>query len=154
MALTDFADRLADLNTMRADPKTGLVTMAMVGTTDGGQLCVGIQKLFQRYMRTLLLKQGSMLYRPNDGCTFLRDLDAGFWRTPADVSQSFAAAQLDVRRQLVADETLDDPDDERFADARLTNIQLTDDRVGLTVQVTSLAGTSVEYIVPIITVPR
>lgn len=162
MALADYAGRKADLNVMRSDPKTGLVTLALVAHPDGGQLCVGIQKLFQRYMRTLLLKKGSMLYKPTDGCTFMTDLDAGLWRTTFDVGQSFISAQLDVRRQLLADEVdadpdtgePGDPDDERFADAELTNIALTVDRVGLTVRVTSLAGTTVEFIVPIVTAPR
>jgi hypothetical protein len=154
MSAASFAGRLADLNVMRTDPATGLVTFAMVAPPDGGQLCVGIQKLFQRYMLILLTKKGSMLYLPNAGCTFMLDGDAGLWRTTFDVAQSFISAGLDVYRQMLAVEQDTDPPDEMFADARLTNITLTADRVGITVQVTSQAGTSVEYIVPIATVPQ
>jgi len=146
--------RKADLLVLYTDPTTGAVTMQMVAPGGSGQLVVGIQKLFQRYTRTLLLKKGSMLYRPNDGCVFMLDGDAGLWRTSADVAQSFIASQLDVRRQMIADEFTADPDDERFFDAQLLNIALTPSRVGITVRVISRAGSTFEAITPIATLPR
>lgn len=152
--LTSFVGRLADLNALRTDPVTGLVTFALVAPPDGGQLVVGIAKLFQRYTRTLLLKQGSMPYRPDDGCTFLIDADSGLWRTTFDVGQSFISAGLDVYRQMLADELDTDPPDEMFADASLVNIALTQDQVGITVEVFSQAGTSVVGVLPIVTLPR
>ncbi len=154
MSAASFAGRLADLLVTPTDPVTGLVTLEMVSPGSGGQLVVGIQKLFQRYIRTLMLKKGSMLYRPNDGCVFLLDHDAGLWRTTFDVAQSWLASQLDIRRQLIQDERITDPLDERFLDARLQNITLTPQNVGIQVRVISLAGSSFSPILPIATLPR
>lgn len=154
MSAASYAGRLADLLVMPYDPATGLVTLEMVSPGEGGKLVVGIQKLFQRYMRTLLLKKGSMRYRPEDGCVFLLDHDAGLWRTTFDVAQSWLASQLDVRRQLIQDELATDPLDERFLDARLQKITLTPEHVGVQVRVFSLAGSSFAPITPIASLPR
>jgi hypothetical protein len=151
--LASYVGRLADFLVLRTDAQ-GVVTMAMVEPADGGQICVGLQKLFQRYLLILCTKKGSMLYLPDFGCQFLIDFDAGNWRTVADVYQSFISSQLDVKRQLFLDELDTDPPDEDFFTANLLNVTLTGEQVAITIQVVSLAGESATYIVPIVTIPQ
>src|SRR5262245_4779692 len=60
-----------------------------------GEMITGIVKLAQRFIIVLFLEQGSMIYEPTAGCTFLKDARAGYWRTTIDISQSFYYSLLD-----------------------------------------------------------
>lgn len=158
--LADYAGRTVDvaafrwLDTGRPSPGGGgrLLVQELAGTTDGGAVIAGVGKLAQKVLVVLLTPLGSKQYSPREGTAFMVDAVRGRWRTVVDVSQSFYAARLDVARQLAADATADDPDDEVYATMTLNGVVLSGDRVSLSVEVTTRAGTSYKFLTPL-TVP-
>jgi hypothetical protein len=113
----------------------------------------GVQKLAQRVIRALCKRRDSAPYLVDDGCNFMLDALSGAWRTTADVAASFHDAKLDVRRQLVADETDDDPDDERYGDLLLRGVGLTDGQVTLRLELRTRAQTSLTFLTPLPILP-
>jgi hypothetical protein len=127
-----------------------LLSQQLVKEGQSGALITGIQKLAQRYLIELLTELGSLRYLPRRGTQFMIDARAGFWRTPADVQSSFSSSSLDLRTNLIGEESEDDPEDERFAGADLLSVALSaPDYVTMSVMLHSLAGTSRRVIFPI-----
>lgn len=97
----------------------------LVPAGSGGYVVAGPQKVVQRFLLRLLKRQGSMRFLPSEGTQFMRDAQQGRWRTVADVSGSFYRAVSDIRLAMAAEESEDDPPDERFLDATLLAVELT-----------------------------
>lgn len=152
MSIIDYQNRTADILAFHGSfPAQGeqQVTVTLIPDGTGGLLCTGVQKTAQRVLYVLLMKLGSIQYRPDDGTPFLIDAERGAWRTTADVYQSFTAAKLYLMRQLRGAEESTDPEDERVDDVVLTNVNLDLDSVSLTLQLTTLAGDTFTFIAPI-----
>jgi hypothetical protein len=115
----------------------------------GGYIVTGIEKLVQQFLLILLTELGSVTHLPIYGTRFMADARSGRWRTAIDVRQSFAAAVVDVKRQLARQETSTTPDDERFALATLLGITLDGTSVFVSVEVLSVAGLDRKLIVPV-----
>jgi hypothetical protein len=153
----DYADRRADVLAFRgvfpqARGRSQLLAQELARPGDGGAQIAGVEKLAQRVLLVMLMRQGSRLYRPSDGTTFMTDARRGLWRTPADVEQSFHAARPDAVRQIRADEADTDPADERLASIDLAGVTLSGDQVAVRMTLTSAAGTGFAFLTPI-TVP-
>lgn len=126
-------------------------TLAADGT--GGLICTGIQSLAQAVMLRLLTIADSRVYvfGQNEafGCGFLEDACTGNWRGVADIRASFAAAYLDVSRQMLELITEDTPEDEQFDTLTLDNVEILGNRsVKLTFTLKSVAET-LTFIQPI-----
>jgi hypothetical protein len=155
--VADYVGRTVDFLVFRANPalrRNGaqLLVQQVARTGDGGAIVTGIEKLAQRVLLILLTQLGSKPYAPTEGTSFMIDAKRGAWRTPADVTSSFYAASLDVKRQQQAIETSDDPDDERWGGIVLDGVTLADSTVAIRLTLTSQAGTAFTFITPI-TVP-
>lgn len=156
-SVADYAGRTTDMLAFQgAFPSGGdrLLAQSLVGDRDGGSVVTGVEKLAQRVLLILLTKAGSMAYRPDDGTTFMRDADAGAWRTAADVELSFHAAKLDLVRQIRAVALDSDPADEVIDSIEFLGAALTDGAATLQLRVVSAAGVSVTFIAPISLVVR
>lgn len=114
-----------------------------------GTICTGVQKLLQRFLILLTTKKGSKPYDLAAGTTFFNQLQQGILRTELDVLTAFALATGDIGSQLAAIELATDPDDERFADAALTDVQISIGRLTLQIYVTTKAGTGRVAILPL-----
>lgn len=152
MSIIEYQNRTADLLVFHGNfPTEGeqqvAVTLAPDGT--GGLLCTGIQKTAQRVLYVLLMKLGSIPYRPDDGTPFMIDAEYGTWRTTSDVRQSFTAAKLYLMRQLRLVEEETDPEDEIVADVTLEDVVLDYDRVSIHLRLTVASGEEFEFISPI-----
>jgi hypothetical protein len=126
-----------------------LLAQSLVGACDGGQVCTGIQKLVQHFLFLLLTKKGSLQHQPTIGTTFMLQAEAGGWRTSADVTIAFGAALLDLKRQLRAVALAADPLDEQIADAILTGVGFQPGAVSLSIALSTLAGPTYTFVVPI-----
>jgi hypothetical protein len=172
MALADYVNRkydyLALQNTTavtvgRRDRKLGL---ELFNEKTSGAITTGIQKLAQRWLLEFLTESGSMPGLPNRGSNFMRAARTGQFRSPISVQAQFASADMEISRNLKAEETNSMPDDERFAEAELLNVAVlpgfdvnqasgtTAAFLSLGVKITSRAGDSREIILPIEIVPR
>lgn len=152
-----YSGRTFDVLALRSPSPTSLSLVSQSlfndGLDMGGDVCTGIVKLAQWFLIQLLTPQGSKLYDPLDGTTFISKLIAGQLRTDTDVQMAFgfAVGQITTRaRQLQTDAT---PLDEQFGTATLTQVQIAPGTLTLNITMTSQAGSSWTLIVPIPTVP-
>lgn len=139
IAFDDMVDQASD----------ALLTQAMVKPGESGALVTGIQKLAQRFLLELLTIRGTLKYLPTRGTTFMAEAQQGLWRTSSDVEQSFYGSLLEIENNLVSEEDVNDPPDEKFASAQLLSVTVATDQTSIRVQLTSQAGTSREIIYPI-----
>ena len=155
MSLADYATRKYDfLAFQNPDARQERqLSMQLFSADTSGQLCVGAQKLAQRWTLELLTELGSMPGRPTRGCNFLTLVRQGRTRTRLDAVQSFYAAAIRIRTTLQAEEYDGMPDDERFDDVELVDITFLPGYLSLKVNVLSVAGTSRPLILPIETLP-
>jgi hypothetical protein len=155
--MTPYTGRFVDVLAFQpGDTSPGVVslmeqTLALSGT--GGQVCTGIQKLAQGTMLRLLTIQDSRPYEfgenINFGCSFIQDACEGRWRNSSDIRVSYAAASLDVARQMLETITETTPTDEQFNSLTLDNVEILGDRsVKLTFTLKSEAST-LTFIQPI-----
>jgi hypothetical protein len=151
MSNADYVGRTIDIMAINtADGR-------LFDSTSTGRVVTGIYKLAQRALITLLTETGTTKYDFRSlesvlGCDFMTDLRMGYLRTEADVFGSFALAELQVRSQLQAEESGDEPDDERYNMMELSTLLLQQGTATMTVKLYSQSD-SVEVIIPISTVP-
>lgn len=128
-----------------------LLDQKLIYPGNSGFLITGIRKLFQRFIMELLTEQGSQLYQPERGTLFFTKIRYGSIRTTQDLAAAFVEAELTARINLQLEESLTDPADERYDEARLVASTVALDQVNMTIEVTSLAGTNFTAIAPIST---
>lgn len=151
MSLLDYQGRKFDLLALRGAKPAGkaLLSQTLFGPDSAGELCVGIQKLAQRWVLEFLTEVGSMTFRKTRGCEFMRAVRTGRIRTENDVQTEFEFANLDIRRNLVNEEYAGMPDDERFDRAELPAFAILPGYLQLTVAIYSVAGDSRKIILPV-----
>lgn len=124
------------------------VTGGLVLPDKGSRLVTGILKLAQAWTTEFLTEQGSMLYQPERGSTFLTALKQGYIRTTVDAEQEFLFAAAQVADTLQADES-ERPADERLASAELVRLEITAQRLALWVRLLSEAGEDRDIHLPV-----
>ena len=148
---TDYIDRTVDLVAFSGPFPSATIplTMALANEGEGGQLQTGILKLAQKFMLLLLTPIGSIPGLPLSGCDFMPKLQQGLLRTTLDVYAAFSSAVSDIKIQILAEESTTMPDDERFSSAVIIKLRLTADSASITLQITSLAGSSRKVVLPL-----
>lgn len=152
MGAEQYVGRLVDMAAFRGmfpSAREQLLAQELVTTQDGGALLAGIEKLGQNVLMLLFLEKGSKKYDPEAGCQFMIDAQQGFWRTPADVTQSFNLSRTDIRRQIQLKETPDDPPDEIYESLTLDGVTLSGDKVTIRATLVSQAGSNYKFLTPI-----
>ena len=154
-SITDYVGRTVDIAAYKGWEVGGRtqVEQALVLPGQSGELIAGIEKLVQRFAIELLTEEASLTYLPSRGSIFMTNARQGYWRTSGDVQASFTLALLSVTNNLQAEESLDDPDDERFSSAELVSISLFGDEVTMSVKIVSLAGTAFTALLPLTVSP-
>jgi hypothetical protein len=126
-----------------------LLAPSLADPSTGGYVITGIQKLAQRFIVELFREQGTTTFRPGLGTTFLTEARYGSFRTQADVISAFARAVSQIRVNLQAQESDDDPDDERFLDAEVLSVVVESERVAIYANLISRAGRDRQFVFPI-----
>lgn len=155
MSIADYANRKYDFLTFQnvSPNKETQVGLQLYTADTSGKICVGIQKLTQRWVLEFLTELGSMAGKPDRGCTFMTKVRSNVLHTQLDVIQSFYASALRIRTTLQTEEYVTMPDDERFADVDLISVGFLPGYLNLSVNVVSRAGTNRAVILPIETLP-
>lgn len=148
----DYVGRTVDYLAFDNARVTGdaLLNQALIQPGQTGALITGIEKLVQRFLLELLTEQGSMEYQPNRGTFFMTALRYGMVQTSGELFAEFSTAELDVREKLRLEEDfVNDPADERYAEAVLLSASLSGDTATLSIRVSSVAGESRTVIYPL-----
>ncbi len=140
---------LAAFDGMLPDGRDTLLSQALVQEGETGALVTGTEKLAQRFLVELLTDRGSLRYLPKRGTTFMIEARRGLWRTTTDVEQSFYGAMLTIESNLISEENVDDPLDEKYGSANILAVSVVADLVVLRIILQSLAGISREILYPL-----
>jgi hypothetical protein len=130
------------------------LAVAFADADDRTMACSGLERLCQQVLLLLLTARGTKRFAPSYGTRFVSDGQRGAWRTTADVARSFAAAVLDVKRQLRAAELEDTPDDERVDEVTLERVSVDRDQVAIGISVTARSGATTSFVAPVRLVPK
>lgn len=152
MAIADYHGRKIDLLALRGATAQGasVLQQSLFDSASSGEVCTGVQKLLQRWVLEFMTIRGSMPFLPERGSGFIAAARRGTMRTEADALVEFRFAAEEVRQNLVAEESADMPADERFAEAILDQLILTEDSgLAVSVTITSRAGNARKAILPI-----
>jgi hypothetical protein len=121
---------------------------------NSGLICIGVQKLAQRWLLEFLTETGSMVGLPTRGTNFMTLVRQGRLRTTAAITAQFHFAAHVARLTLSAEENDTWPDDERIAEVKLQSIAFLPGYAKLYVLVASRAGDTREIIMPVSTLPK
>lgn len=124
--INDYIGRTVDIVAFQGSQPRGEVQLqqALVLPGSGGSISTGIVKLGQRFLIELLTERGSVPHRPARGSTFMVEISAQYIRTVTELYAALARGLIDVRRNLRAEETDDDPLDEQYGGAEIVNVEL------------------------------
>lgn len=156
MSLADFANRKYDYLALQNNA-TGVkdnVALELYEKGNSGRICVGIQKLAQRWALEFLTEKGSMPGLPARGSDFIKLVRQGRLRNQLDVTQSFSDTNLRIRIELQNEEYAGMPDDERFDAAELLSVVVLPGYLNMRVMIKSKAGETREIILPVATLPQ
>lgn len=155
MSLQDYVNRKYDYLSLQnikpiGDAKLGL---ELFNKENNGKICVGIQKLSQRWLLEFMTEYGSMLGAPDRGSSFMTAVRQGRIQNALTAAAAFEAAAMTIRRNLQNEEYADMPDDERFNNAELLSVAILPGYLQLRVKINSVAGDVREVILPVSTIP-
>jgi hypothetical protein len=129
-------------------PAMGVGAQLLFGPGDAGQTVNGFQKLAQRFILHLFTIKGTMIYRPIQGCIFLKQVYQGKV-SEMDIFAAFSASLLDIRRNIQAEESSTDPSNERYRSAQLKQLTVAQDIITLTIVIQNMAGDVLKVTVPL-----
>jgi hypothetical protein len=124
--INDYIGRTVDFVAFQGSQPRGEVQLQQVlvlpGT--GGAISTGIVKLGQRFLIELLTVRGSVPHKPGRGSSFMGEVQSQYIRTVTELYAALARGLIDVRRNLRAEESPDDPLDEQYGTAQIVNVEL------------------------------
>jgi len=149
----DYAGRTVDLlmlKTVLAVP----VTNKRVGIDVAGDpmIVTGVEKMVQRYAVLFINAVGSTKFRPDHGSDLVPQVSAGLVYNMATLETAAAGANLVAFRNMsIADAAEDTPDDERLVESDIIDLEYSraSSKVMISVKLTTAAGKSYVYIIPV-----
>ena len=129
------------------------VPEGMISPQSSGKIVTGVVKLSQRWLITFLNEENSIKYDYQltnivRGTSFMSRIREGSVQTEPDLLALFALSETQAKSQLLAEETGDEPDDERYKTARVVSVEIGQGRISLTVTLESQSD-SVDLILPL-----
>lgn len=153
---TSYAGRQVDLELLQSvtTPK-GEQRVYLTSVGDKPKIVSGVQKLIQRYAVLLLTTLNDIRFDPKQGGILVSSLAAGRIQNTGYLYHIFGMANMNTLR-ILSDDDSDTrfgvpPADERLTDAELidTALDYTTGTISMTVALTTAAGTSFTFVVPV-----
>lgn len=155
MSLQDYAQRRYDFLALQdiSYGRDAKLRFELFDAITAGKICVGAQKLAQRWLLEFFTETGSLIGSPKRGCEFMLAVRKNLLHTTVDVRITFANSVTDIGRNLREEEYVEMPPDERFSSAELLSVAILAGYLNLSVKINSLAGTARAIIIPVATLP-
>lgn len=139
---------LIDIKSFHRLPN-GQIVQSLADETTSGELVSSTEKLVQKFYILLMEQRGSVPYLPRQGTIFMNRFSNGNFVDDADVFVNFAAAMVDLGPQLRAENTVNDPPDERFVRAVVERVFITADEVDMQVRIDTQNGEGTTVLIPL-----
>lgn len=155
MALIDYVNRKYDYLALQNVKETGdaKLGLELFNENNNGQICVGVQKLSQRWLLEFMTETGSMPGLPTRGTNFVSAVRQGRITSAIEATSVFNVENMTVQQTLQNEEYEEMPDDERLESAELLSVAFLPGYLQMRIQINSVAGTSRKVILPISTLP-
>lgn len=151
MSALGYQNRSYDLLALRGAKLRGeqLLAQNLFGPQDVGEVCTGAQKTAQRWVLEFLTKRGSLTFLPARGTDFMAWADRGQLRNESDVRTAFQAAAVQAGDNLRSEEDNSWHPEDRFLEAILLGLAVSDGQVSLQAQISTQAGGTRQVILPL-----
>ena len=158
MAITnftvDYTGRTRDINIFQvANYTNGQTQTTSVVFGPVSKYVAGVEKLVQRWAILFMTAVGSQINYPTFGTEFIEDIfpSNSSNLSKLDALHLFNFANLDVISVFTTYQANNPgaPDDEQFASAQLVGFSSTADSLNMQVAITSIAGSSLTFVLPI-----
>lgn len=161
MISTDYSMRQVDLESLQtvSDPR-GVVAVVIDNVGNNvARAVTGIQKAVQRYAQLLLTAVGDVRFADDRGSVLASALSTGTVGNIGYLTHLFVVSSIAALDSMTTDDANTDkfgtlPDDERIISAELTDVVLQHDSAGaaFSVRLTTFAGESYSYVIPVTTI--
>ena len=150
----DYSGRTVDLLLLKTVFSVPAVNKRVDMDVSGRPMIVtGAEKMAQRYIILFLNAIGSTKFRPDHGTELVKSVSDGLVYNMATLETAASGANLEALRQMtISDaENEDTPDDERIVSSEVTDLEFSREksRVKISVKMTTAAGNSYVYVVPV-----
>ena len=150
---TNYSGRTRDINILKVKSYTNNQTQtATIGFGNPSQYISGVEKLVQRYAILFLTNLGSQINYPTFGTNFLTALQ----ENPSNISSLQAQHLFNYSNNVVISifttyqaNNPGLPLDEQFSSAQLVGFASNGTTVNMSIAITSLSGSNVEFILPL-----
>jgi hypothetical protein len=139
VSVIDYVGRTIDIAAFQgfSGGPEAMLRQTLADEGKSGQVITGIIKLGQRFLIELLTEQGSIMFMPARGTTFMTEARGGGIRTPGDLLSAFSRALITIQRNLAAEDKNTIAADERFGRAEILDIELSSGNAKLFVRLSS-----------------
>lgn len=155
-AKVDYAGRTVDLLMLKTVLNVPVLKERVgidVSNVDGVPMIVsGVEKMVQRFALVFINAMGSARFRPDYGTNLVPQVSKGLVYNMATLEVEAAEANMLARTQVMAaDDGEDTPDDERLVASEVVNLEFSraDARIKVSITLTTAAGNSYTYIIPV-----
>ena len=161
MSTTDYTGRQIDLELLQSIqlPSFAAQRVQVANVTQTPKVVAGVEKAVQRYTQMLLTTVGDVHFNPLEGGYLVPTLFQGLVQDQGQLAHLFCVASSSAMQAINRDDqdaTFGPiPDDELLQNAALTDMQFDypSQTVSLTILLTTAAGESYNFVVPISTAP-
>lgn len=149
----DYSGRTVDLlllKTVLSVPVAG--KRVSLDVADEPMVVTGVEKMVQRYAIAFINALGSTRFRPEHGTNIVPDAAQGLIYDMATLEADAAESNMLALNQITAaDADEETPDDERLVDSEVVGLEFSrgDSRIRVSVRLTSAAGNSYVYVIPV-----
>lgn len=152
----DYSGRTVDLLLLKTVLDVPVVMKRVsldVSNVSGEPMIVsGVEKMVQRFAVAFINAAGSTMFRPDHGTEMIPKVAKGLVYDMSTLESVAAMANMDAKSEIMsADEGEDTPDDERLVDSEVVDLNFSREksRVSVSIRLTTAAGTSYTYIIPV-----
>lgn len=143
---TDYSGRKVDLSIFPDGVTPNVPVEASLGFA--GKVVSGPLAIAQAFAVALLTPLGHYKSDPDFGSTLIEDLSSKKIEMPSDILHAFALSSIPVVSYLDSARQ-DAPDDERIDAVRLESYNISGSVIELTIVITTLAGQSATFLLPV-----
>lgn len=152
----DYAGRTVDLLLLKTVLDVPVMNKRVgidVSNVSGEPMIVtGVEKLVQRFAVAFINAMGSTKFRPNHGTNIVPQVSKGLVYDMSSLEVEAAEANLLAKTQTIeGDADEDTPDDEKLVDSEVTDLEFSraEASIKISVRLTTAAGDSYTYIIPV-----
>lgn len=149
----DYSGRTVDLLLLKTVMAVPVVNKRVgIDVSDDPMIVTGVEKMVQRFAIAFINAIGSTKFMPDHGTNLVPRVAAGMVYDMATLEMEAASANMLAIGQIIsADEDEETPDDERLVSSEITGLEYLrgEERVKISVRLTTAAGKSYVYIIPV-----